>query len=226
MELKKSAKADLQNKRALFLEIGLAASLLIVFVAFAWSQKEKVVDIPDPEYAPVEEEAIEITRQDRRQQPIRQQIQVLSDLINIVKDDTKITTEIKFDEFTEDAIIVEVSSNSISDIVDFGDEVFTRVEEEPLFQGKSWETFPVWVMENIKYPENARRNNIQGRVMVGFIIEKDGTLSNIEVLSDTDEDLNREAVRVIKSSPKWTPARQLRRPVRMRYQIPVTFRLN
>ena len=226
MELKKSPKADLQNKRALFLEIGLATSLLVVLLAFKWSQKEKVVELIEQEYVPVEEEVIEITRQDRRPQPVRQQIQVVSEIINIVKDDTKITSEIKFDEFTEDAIIVEVSSNSISDIVDFGEEVFVVVEDEPLFQGKNWDTFPAWVMQNIKYPENARRNNIQGRVMIEFIIEKDGSLSNIRVLSDTDEELNQEAIRVIQSSPKWTPGKQRRQPVRVRFQIPVTFRLS
>lgn len=227
MELKKSEKADLQKKRVLFLEIGLIVALAAVIAAFSWSMSEKVIELPPPEYGNVEEEIIDITRQDQRPQPVRQQIQVLSEIINIVKDDTQITQDIKFDDFLEDAVIVPESTNKVGDIVDFDpNDIFEGVlEDYPLFQGQDMNTFGPWVQRNSKYPESARRNRIEGRVTVSFVIEKDGTLSDINIINSPDESLSEEVKRVIASSPKWTPGKQFNRTVRFRFSIQVTFRL-
>lgn len=229
MALKKSPQAELENKRLLFFEIGLLVSLLIVVLLFSWGKSDVIVELPVFETEMPIEEIVEVTRQDfRLPTPQKQHIRVLSEILQIVKDDTHIATEIAFDEFAEDVIFAEASrgSGALSEVVDFGDDIFVKVEDEPKFLGKSWETFPYWVAQKIQYPKAAIKNNIQGRVMVRFVIEKNGTLSNIEVISSPNPILSEEALRVIKSSPpQWTPGKQRNTPVRVRFEVPVDFKL-
>lgn len=231
MELKKSPQADLQNKRLLFFEIGLCVSFLIVVLAFSWNKKEIGAQVPliEPEL-PVTEEIIQITRQDRRPTvpQKQQQVRVVSEILQIVKDDSEIITEIEFDDFTEEIIVAEVSGGGsvAEENVDFGDDIYVKVEDEPKFMGRSWESFNYWVTRNIKYPKAAVKNNIQGQVKIRFVIEKDGSISNIEVVSSPNPILSEEALRVIKQSPaEWTPGKQRNNPVRVRFEIPVDFYL-
>lgn len=102
---------------------------------------------------------------------------------------------------------------------------FTTVEQMPTFQGGDLITFNRWVMSQIRYPEIAQQNGIQGRVLVTFIVEIDGSLSNIKVIQSPDTSLTAEAVRVISNSPKWEPGRQRNHPVRVMFTMPVNFRL-
>lgn len=102
---------------------------------------------------------------------------------------------------------------------------FTAVEQMPQFMGGDVNTFRRWVMQRIVYPPIAQENGVQGTVVVQFIVEKDGSLSNIKVLRSPDSSLSKEAVRVITSSPKWTPGKQRGTAVRVQYTLPVGFRL-
>ena len=226
MELKKSPKADLQNKRGLFLEIGLALSLLLMIGAFAWNQKEKKIEKIDLNIAPVEEEIIEITHQDQKppEQPVAKPIAVVSDILNIVKNDTKITSEITFDDFSEDAVVAVAPAKVTEEKVE-DDAPFLIAEEMPSFMGGDLNTFRAWVQERLNYPTIAAENGISGRVTLTFVIERDGSLTNIEVVSTPDRSLSEEAVRVLKTSPKWTPGKQRSAPVRVKYTLPVEFRL-
>ena len=224
MELKKSPKADLENKKGLFLEIGLVISLLVMIGAFAWNQKEKVVEILDLGNVEVEEEIIEITRQDQKpREPVKQTISVMSDIINVVKNDTKITTDITFDDFSEDAVVVAEAKVSEERVED--DAPFLIAEEMPKFMGGDLMAFRNWVQERLRYPTIAAENGISGRVTLTFVIEKDGSLTNIQVLQSPDRSLSDEAVRVLESSPKWTPGKQRSTPVRVKYTLPVEFRI-
>ena len=103
MEIKKSPKADLQNKRGLLLEIGLAVALAIVIAAFAYTPKEHRIEKVDLNYAPIEEEITEITRQDQKppEPPKKVEVKVIADLLQVVTNDTKITTEVDFAEFDD-----------------------------------------------------------------------------------------------------------------------------
>ena len=101
---------------------------------------------------------------------------------------------------------------------DYG-EAFVRVEQMPSFNGGTLETFRRWVMQNIQKP-----NSVQGRVFVQFIIERDGSLTNAKVLQSPHTSLSNEALRVIKSSPKWTPGKQRGQAVRVSYTLPIDFR--
>ena len=102
---------------------------------------------------------------------------------------------------------------------------YVKVEQMPSFQGGDLMTFRHWVTKQIQYPEVAKANNITGRVLVMFVIERDGSLTNIRVLQSPDSSLSDEVIRVFKSSPKWTPGMQRGEAVRVKYTMPVDFRL-
>ena len=225
MEIKKSPKADLQNKRGLLLEIGLAAALAIVIGAFAWTPKEHRIEQVDLNYAIVEEEITEITRQDQKppEPPKKVEVKVIADLLQVVTNDTKIETSMTFDEFDEEAEVFQEVEVVEEEIVD--DEPFLIVETMPSFQGGDLNTFRNWVQSNVRFPQIALENGIQGTVVLSFVIEKDGSLTNIQVLRTPDRSLSEEATRVLSKSPKWTPGKQRNQVVRVKYTLPVVFRV-
>ncbi len=226
MEIKKSPKADLQNKKGLFLEIGLIAALLAVIAAFLYTPKEYRIEKVDNNYGPVEEEITEITRNEQKppEQPQKVEVKVFNDILDIVTNDAKITTDISFEDFADDLEIttqvVEVEEEEIED-----DQPFIKVEKMPSFQGGDLNKFRNWVQERVRYPQIAQENGVSGKVVLSFVVEKDGTLTNIEVLQSPDRSLADEAVRVLKTSPKWEPGQQRNQPVRVKYTLPVDFRI-
>jgi protein TonB len=173
----------------------------------------------------VEEEITDITTQDQKppEPPKKVEMQVLSDVLNVVTNDTKIETEFDFSEFSEDIEIVqqiEVVEEAAED-----DAPFIIAEEMPKFQGGDLMKFRSWVQGKLKYPQIAQENGISGKVTLTFVIERDGSLTNIQVMQSPDRSLADEAVRVLQSSPKWTPGKQRNSPVRVRYTLPVEFRI-
>ncbi len=225
MELKKNPKVDLQNKRGILLEIGLIVALAVVIGAFLYTPKEVRVEKIDMNYGPVEEEITEITRQDQKppEPPKKTEITVITDILNIVTNDTKITTDIGFAEFEEDIEIVQQVAVQEEEIEE--EQIFYKVETMPSFMGGDLTTFRNWVQGKVKYPQLAQENNISGRVLLMFVVEKDGTLTNIEVLQTPDSSLSEEAIRVLKTSPKWTPGKQRNQSVRVKYTLPIDFRI-
>ncbi len=225
MEVKKSPKADLENKKGLFLEIGLTLSLLICVAMFSWSQKEKVIEKFDTGAVEVEQEIVEITRQDQKPPEVQpaKTISVTSEVLKVVKNDTKITTTIDFTDFDED---ITVEAAPVEEEIVEEEEIFLRAETMPSFQGGDLNAFRTWVQKRLKYPVIAHENNIQGRVVISFVVEKDGTLSQITALATPDKSLSEEAIRVISDSPKWTPGKQRGKSVRLKYTLPVDFRIN
>jgi periplasmic protein TonB len=103
------------------------------------------------------------------------------------------------------------------------DEPFMIVEVKPTFKGGDIEKFREWVQKRAIYPQIAQENGIQGRVFLTFVIERDGTVSNVKVVKGVDKVLDDEAVKAIMSSPKWTPGLQRGKPVRVRYSMPLVF---
>lgn len=102
--------------------------------------------------------------------------------------------------------------------------VFDIVEQQPLFPG-GLTALMKYLSENTKYPVVAQENGVQGRVTVQFVVEKDGSISDVHVLRGVDPSLDKEAVRVVKSMPRWTPGKQNGITVRVNYRVPVLFRL-
>ena len=221
MEIKKSPKADLQNKRGLLLEIGLIVALALVIAAFAYTPKEHRIEQVDLNYGPVDEQIVEITRQDQKppEPPKKVEVKVIADLLQVVTNETKIATDINFAEFDEDTEVlqqVEVKEEIIED-----DQPFLTAETMPSFQGGDRK----WVQDNVRFPQIALENGISGRVVLSFVIEKDGRLTNIQVLMTPDRSLSEEAIRVLNKSPKWSPGKQRNQVVRIKYTLPVDFRM-
>ncbi len=226
MEIKKSPKADLKNKRGLLLEIGLVVSLLLVIGAFSYTPEEKRIEKVDLQAPIVEEQIVEITRQDQKppETPRKVEVKVIADLLQVVTNDTKITTEVDFTEFDEDVDVVQTVGVVEEEVVE-DDQPFLIAETMPSFQGGDLNTFRNWVQQNVKFPQIALENGIQGRVVLSFVIEKDGRLTNIQVLQTPDRSLSEEAVRVLSKSPKWSPGKQRNQVVRVKYTLPVDFRV-
>lgn len=225
MEIKKNPKVDLQNKRGLLLEIGLIVSLLVVIGAFLYTPGEYRIEQIEEQTGPVDEEQTEVTRQDQKppEPPKRVEIKAISDVLNIVTNDTKIDTSIDFADLTDDidlVQVVEVQEETIED-----DQPFFKVEEMPTFQGGDLSKFREWVFKNVKFPQIAQENNISGRVLVLFVIERDGSLTNIQVLQTPDRSLSEAAIEVLKKSPKWKPGKQRNQTVRVKYTLPIDFQI-
>ena len=225
MEIKKNPKVDVQNKRVMLLEIGLALSLLFVIGAFLYTPREYKIEQVEMVAAVVEEEITEITRQDQKppEPPKRTEITVITDILNIVTNDEKITTDVDFAEFAEDVEIIQTVAVEEENIED--DQPFVKVEQMPSFMGGDLMTFRNWVQSKVRYPQIAQENNISGRVLLMFVIERDGTLTNIQVLQTPDSSLSDEAIRILKTSPKWTPGKQRNQSVRVKYTLPIDFRI-
>ncbi len=228
MEIKKSDKANLENKKLLFVEIGLVISLGITLFAFEWTSKETVVStLEDTTEVLIEEEIIPITQETPPPPPAAPKIPVLSDQIDIVDDEIEIEDDM-FMNLEDDASL----GVEIMDYVEVEEEVveeeaipFQLVEEKPSFQGGDANQFSKWVNQRLVYPEIAKENGVQGRVTLQFTVEKDGTVTKVKVLRGVDPSLDKEAVRVVSSSPKWSPGKQRDRAVPVTYTFPVIFQL-
>ena len=147
----------------------------------------------------------------------------ITDILNIVTNDTKISTEVDFAEFEEDVEIIQQVAVEEENIED--DQPFVKVEEMPTFQGGDLNKFRNWVQSKVRYPQIAQENNISGRVFLMFVVERDGSLTNIQVLQTPDTSLSDEAIRVLKTSPKWKPGKQRNQTVRVKYTLPIDFRI-
>ena len=228
MEIKKTEKANLENKKLLFTEIGLIVSLLIVFIAFEWTQEEvKVSNLEDTTQVITEEEIIPITQETPPPPPSAPKIPILSDQIDIVDDEIELDDDM-FMNLEDDASL----GVEIMDYVEVEEEVveeeaipFQLVEEKPSFQGGDANQFSKWVNSRLVYPEIAKENGVQGRVTLQFTVEKDGSVTKVKVLRGVDPSLDKEAVRVVSMSPKWKPGKQRDRAVPVTYTFPVIFQL-
>ncbi len=228
MEVKKSEKASLENKKLLFTEIGFVIALLVVYGAFEYSTKDKQTKALEAEVPQIaEEEMIPITQETPPPPPETPQIPVLSDEIDIVDDDLQVDNNI---------LNLEDDANTGVEIMDYVEQVeeetveeeaipFQLVEEKPSFMGGDANAFSKWVNERLQYPEIAKENGLQGRVMLQFTVGADGKVSNVKVLRGVDPSLDKEAVRVVASSPNWSPGKQRDRAVKVTYTFPVIFQL-
>ncbi len=228
MEIKKSPKADLEGKKGLFFEIGLALALAVLLFAFEWkTSSEEVSQFQTVAEEQIEEEIIPITQHMLKPPPPPPPAPKLSDLIDIVEDDTNIDEDLEIldaEDESENKPVENPSDFGEYDGEETGEEsLFVVVEDMPSFPGGD----PVrWINKNVKYPVIAQENGIQGKVFVQFVIEKDGSITNVKVLRGVDASLDKEAVRVVQSMPKWKPGKQRGKPVRVSYNVPINFRLS
>lgn len=230
MEVKKSPKASLENKRFLFTEIGFVIALLAVLFAFDYSSKEKKVATLETETAAVEvEDMIPITQETPPPPEVAPKIPILSDQIDVVDDNIKIDDNM-FQNLEDDAnsgveIMDYIESAPEEETIEEEAIPFQLVEEKPSFNGGDANEFSKWVNSRLVYPEIAKENGVQGRVTLQFTVNADGSVSNVKVLRGVDSSLDKEAVRVVSSSPKWKPGKQRDRAVKVTYTFPVIFQL-
>ena len=229
MEIKKSEKANLENKKLLFLELGLIITLGIVWGAFEYTSKETNVSmLEDTTEILIEEEIIPITQDTPPPPPAAPKIPVLSDQIDIVDDEIEVNDDLFMnleDDSNMGVEIMEYVEVTEEEVVEEEAIPFQLVEEKPSFQGGDANQFSKWVNSRLEYPEIAKENGVQGRVTLQFTVEKDGTVTKVRVLRGVDPSLDKEAVRVVSMSPKWKPGKQRDRAVPVTYTFPVIFQL-
>ncbi len=227
MEPKKSIKADLESKKGIFFEIGLVVVLAIVLIAFEWSTKPNMQNtLGELADLDLEEEIIPITRQQDVKPPPPPPPPTVSEVLKIVEDDIEIENELVITD-------AEADQNMEIDIMAFEEEeeaaeeeIFIIVEDMPSFQGQGQEGFRTWITKNMKYPEIAAENGISGTVYIRFVVNAQGEVEDAVVLRGVDPALDREAIRVVMSSPRWTPGKQRGKPVKVQFNFPINFVLN
>ncbi len=225
MQIKKSIQASLEDKKLTYLLMGFVLVLSICFVALEWTEQEvKKYEEMDMDFLIEDEIEIQQTSQDITPPPPPPPVQEV-EAFNVVEDDKEVEhVDIKTEDTNEEVIIAppveEVKEEDEEEEV-----IFMIVETMPEFPGGPQALFK-YLSENVKYPVIAQENGIQGRVTCQFVVNKDGAIVDVEVVrSGGDASLDKEAVRVIKSMPKWNPGKQRGKAVRVKYTVPVNFKL-
>ena len=229
MEIKKTERASMDNKRFLFTEIGMIIALLIVWGAFSYTSREKKVATLEADQTVVEvEDMVPITEETPPPPEAAPKIPILSDQIDIVYDNIKVDDSMfqNIEDSNEGFEIMDyIESAPEEETIEEEAIPFQLVEEKPSFNGGDANEFSKWVNSRLIYPEIAKENGVQGRVTLQFTVNADGTVSNVKVLRGVDSSLDKEAVRVVSSSPKWKPGKQRDRAVKVTYTFPVIFQL-
>jgi protein TonB len=227
MELKKNPKADLEKRRGLYLEIGLVVILVAALVAFNVKTYDKEEKVQFERQASEEQEEIIIqTQQEELPPPPPPEQPEVSTEFEVVEDEAEIKNELVVNaEVTEETKNIEITPVKIEEEEEEEEvQIFTVVENDPEFPG-GMEALYKYLRDNIKYPQLARDNNITGKVYVTFVVERDGSIANPRVLKDIGGGCGAEAIRVVKSMPKWTPGKQRGKAVRVQFNLPVSFNL-
>ena len=228
MEIKKSEKASLENKRLLFAEVGLIAALLAVFAGFESSTRAREVAVLQGNtQIDDDDDIMAVTLETPPPAPEIPALPMLSDELEIVDDD--VTVDLDFQSLDDTDVPVDIQEYIHQEVIEEEVEeevIFVgNVEEKPTFNGGDANEFSKWVNTRLVYPEIAKENGIEGRVTLQFTISKEGRLEDVKVLATPDETLAKEAVRVVSSSPKWKPGKQRDRTVKVSYVFPVIYRL-
>ena len=227
MEVKKSPKADLEGKKSTWLLIGYVFILALMFVAFEWTDRDKQVTtetgITDVVF---EEEIIPITEQEQKQAPPPPEAPKVEEVLQIVENDAKVeeTCHSRLLKKQVQAVEVKYVPVEVEEEEPEEQQIFQVVEEMPEFPGGMAECLK-FLGKNIKYPTISQENGVQGKVIVQFVVNKDGSIVDPVVVRSVDPYLDKEALRVIKTMPKWKPGKQRGKAVRVKYTVPVTFKL-
>jgi len=224
MEIKKIESASLENKSHDFLLMGLVVALGFLFIIFEWSSVDvkKPAPVPHDDYFG-SEILVPVTIQKPNLPPpaVSAPPRVIPPIIKPVDNDVTVdpvdVVVPTDDNVTYEPVVTE------PEVVD-EDPIVSFAEKAPLFPGGQ-KAMMEYLMKNIKYPAICQEMGIQGRVVVGFVVNKDGSIQNVTVLSSVNEKLDAEAIRVVSSMPAWTPGEMQGQKVRTKFQLPVTFRL-
>ncbi len=225
MEQKKTKRANVERQAGFtgnFFLVGLVVSIAVVIVAFQWrsydqTQQQMTSDIKVPE----EEQIAEVTKQKKKKPkpPAPPEIEVVEDDVDVEDDQP----EVQDADMMED-MSVDLPSGG-GEETESEDEIFVAVEDQPKFPGGKSELFR-YLRNTINYPRSAKEAGIEGTVIVNFVVNKDGSITDVQVQRGVTEKLNQEAKRVVRDMPDWNPGKQRGKPVRVRYRVPIRFSLN
>jgi len=224
MEVKKSPKADLENKKSVFMQIGLVVTLAIVLIAFEWtttdvdaSQFEMVEELE------AEEEIMPITRQEEVKPPPPPPPPKVADVLNIVEDDVELEEELDIEDTEmDDDTEIDFSDLAMEEEESDDAPVFFIVEDMPEFPGGE-EALRKYIAQSVKYPVIAQENGIQGRVYVSFVVNTKGKVTDVKIARGVDPNLDKEAIRVVNAMPAWKPGKQRGKAVKVSYTVPINF---
>ena len=228
MEIKKNVNADLEKTKGTSLMLGFVIALAVMFVSLEWTQRDVRDDsdmyrVSDISFT---EEMAPITLPEKKTVPPPPAAVKTADIIEIIEDDAPIDEDVIISQ-EDNSPWIDINTVTVvepePEIED--DTEFLVVEDQPEFPGGTAALLE-YLRKNIRYPSICRENNIQGRVLVTFIVNKDGTIVEPEVVKSVHPQLDREALRVISSMPNWKPGSQRGKPVRVKFTVPVNFRLN
>ena len=210
MEIKKNVNADLEKTKGTSLMLGFVIALAVMFVSLEWTQRDVRDDsdmyrVSDISFT---EEMAPITLPEKKTVPPP-------------------PAAVRYLFYRHQLFLVDINTVTVvepePEIED--DTEFLVVEDQPEFPGGTAALLE-YLRKNIRYPSICRENNIQGRVIVTFVVNKDGNIVNPEVAKGVNPSLDKEALRVISQMPSWKPGKQRGKPVKVRYSVPVNFRLN
>ena len=226
MEPKKSPKVDLEKKRSIFLELGLLIVISGVLIAFEWTTRPATDKMSfQREGQEMEEEIIPITEQ-KEPEPEPPKPPKVTEEIEIVQDDIELEDEFILEDMEADQETAMDMTFDMGEEEEAEEEVFVIVEDMPRFKGKSQDAFRQWIAQNLEYPQVAADNNISGTVIVQFAINSKGEVVDVRVVRGVHPALDKEAKRVIESSPKWSPGKQRGKAVKVQFTFPINFVLN
>ena len=228
MEVKKAPKANIETQKTTFLLMGLVVALAVLFVGFEWSSSISKLDETVIVQDVLAEEEIEITQRDPTPPPPPPPPEPeVPEIIDVVEE--RVENQIDLSSLEDDQSRAQVQTytpppppKAVEE--EATEEIFVVVEHQPEFPG-GMSALMKFLSDNIKYPVIAQENGIQGRVITTFVVERDGSITDINVVRGQDPSLDKEAVRVIKTMPRWKPGQQRGKPVRVRFTLPVQFRL-
>ncbi|MDR0438346.1 MAG: energy transducer TonB [Bacteroidales bacterium] len=227
MEKRKTEKADLENKKGLFLQIGLVFTLAIVLIAFEWKSYDAkdISDIGRTAAADEEDIIATFVEPPPPPPPPPPPMEIPTDL-TIVDDSKEIENEIEISAEISTNEIVEayVAPDIVAEVVQDEEEIFIIVEENAGFPGGD-EARMKYLRDNIRYPPLAREAGIQGTVHLTFVVERDGRITDVRVVRGIGGGADEEAIRVVQNMPRWSPGKQRGKAVRVQFNLPIRFTL-
>lgn len=225
METKKTKKADLSHKKAMYFNLGLVLAMAFVISAFEWKTYGEIVVCRIPDVAGIFDPIINVpvTTHDIPKPPELQPVKKVNPIF-VEEMTTELTELQKMVEPAENSQIEYPIGTEMPDETVEEPPYHTVVEKMPAFDG-GYSAFAKYLSKNIKYPSQARRMGVEGRVFVEFIINETGELTKIRTIKGIGAGCDEEAERVLENAPKWSPGKQRGIPVKVKMVLPIDFRL-